>query len=130
MIEHEKFADKTLKFKIFTDSDTTGTKVLLNLLNIKAPNSTYHHYIMLLSTGSDTKYNRSVYFKYLNESMETLHSLQIPDHPLSFIMTLDTKAQWQVKISPLILSRVAGRRKMGSYYTLGHMAQSKIAYAQ
>lgn len=95
MIKFGMFEDGSIKFKIFVDSDSSGTKILLNMLNIDHPNSPYHHYIMLLSTGPDTKYNMKVYFSYLNKSMECLRAINT-SHPLTFMMSLDTKALWQV----------------------------------
>ena len=60
-----------------------------------SPNSPYHHYIMLLSPGPDSEYNMRVYGKYLNKNMARLLNMNVI-HPLSFVLTLDTKAQWQV----------------------------------
>ena len=69
LIDLEKFADGTVKSKVFTDSDAGGTQILLNMLNMASPNSLYHHLIMLLSPGPDTEYNMRVYEKYLNKNM-------------------------------------------------------------
>jgi len=98
MINKDKFPDGSLRIKLFIDSDGTGTKLLLNILNIERPNSPYHHFILLMSTAGDSDYNIQVYGKFLTEAVELLWGMKNEyERPIYLVLSADIKALWQLK---------------------------------